>query len=471
MRRKVKKKIVLLAITAILIGLVAGFYYIKNYYIKEFLRENLGVEFSKVYAVPLTKTIVIKDLSYRDTNNKKGETVKIETLKVTLDSVQVRDKILNLREISVDNLKIIDHKGVNIISPNGASNGLVTGKNSQDGIKKEENENRSIKQDVIDYIKDGGVTEKKALTERVIEIVRLLIDENMVQRQFDKIASDIVKKEIAPYSNEGKKALEIINNRIKDERKNSDFWTINVEKAELKTEIFGTNLRGTVGNLTNRLSSSEKPVILNITDDKKTLNLGGEVILETMTGNLKIDINKFDYSNITGIRNFVNRGDIKIIENSNLNKGNFVLNGIVNLTSLELNTSNIVREIINTQNLRNTDVRVRIIEFVLSKVDSLEVEYTYNSQKNELNLRTNIVKEMNRIISENPGEIEGIIKSAAPFDLNRIIGDKVGKASETIKKVFNLGNSKDSENETPNKINKEIEKGLDKVDGLLKKIF
>ena len=243
--------------------------------------------------------------------------------------------------------------------------------------------------------------------------------------------------------------------RKEEDKKAVNKWELYIEELDITSETYGFMLNGEVHNISSRISRNTENISFMLTGDKNQSHgkMDGYVNLDVPEGYINIDIQKVDLDELKEFNDYINGGTAAMTQKTILSKEDIIISGNLNINNMNLNG----RSIVDTMNLRMPLLKEMIIP-LLSEVKNGKISYGYDSQTRRVYVKSNLSKEITRILNSNNGYWK------------KKISEDLKKASESeILKYEELLRNKEEEIRKISEENLNIQIGeLEKIDEQIK---
>lgn len=243
--------------------------------------------------------------------------------------------------------------------------------------------------------------------------------------------------------------------RKEEDKKAVNKWELYIEELDITSDTYGFMLNGEVHNISSRISRNTENISFMLTGDKNQSHgkMDGYVNLDVPEGYINIDIQKVDLDELKEFNDYINGGTAAMIQKTILSKEDIIISGNLNINNMNLNG----RSIVDTMNLRMPLLKEMIIP-LLSEVKNGKISYGYDSQTRRVYVKSNLSKEITRILNSNNGYWK------------KKISEDLKKASESeILKYEELLRNKEEEIRKISEENLNIQIGeLEKIDEQIK---
>ena len=243
--------------------------------------------------------------------------------------------------------------------------------------------------------------------------------------------------------------------RKEEDKKAVNKWELYIEELDITSDTYGFMLNGEVHNISSRISRNTENISFMLTGDKNQSHgkMDGYVNLDIPEGYINIDIQKVDLDELKEFNDYINGGTAAMTQKTILSKEDIIISGNLNINNMNLNG----RSIVDTMNLRMPLLKEMIIP-LLSEVKNGKISYGYDSQTRRVYVKSNLSKEITRILNSNNGYWK------------KKISEDLKKASESeILKYEELLRNKEEEIRKISEENLNIQIGeLEKIDEQIK---
>lgn len=243
--------------------------------------------------------------------------------------------------------------------------------------------------------------------------------------------------------------------RKEEDKKEINKWELYIEELDITSDTYGFMLNGEVHNISSRLSRNTENISFMLTGDKNQSHgkMDGYVNIDVPEGYINIDIQKVDLDELKEFNEYINGGTAAMAQKTILSKEDIIISGNLNINNMNLNG----RSIVDTMNLKMPLLKEMIIP-LLSEVKNGKISYGYDSQTRKVYVKSNLSKEITKILNSNNGYWK------------KKISEDLKKASESeILKYEKLLREKEEEIRKVSEENLNIQIGeLEKIDEQIK---
>ena len=243
--------------------------------------------------------------------------------------------------------------------------------------------------------------------------------------------------------------------RKEEDKKEINKWELYIEELDITSDTYGFMLNGEVHNISSRLSRNTENISFMLTGDKNQSHgkMDGYVNIDVPEGYINIDIQKVDLDELKEFNDYINGGTAAMAQKTILSKEDIIISGNLNINNMKLNG----RSIVDTMNLKMPLLKEMIIP-LLSEVKNGKISYDYDSQTRKVYVKSNLSKEITKILNSNNGYWK------------KKISEDLKKASESeILKYEKLLREKEEEIRKVSEENLNIQIGeLEKIDEQIK---
>lgn len=243
--------------------------------------------------------------------------------------------------------------------------------------------------------------------------------------------------------------------RKEEDKKEINKWELYIEELDITSDTYGFMLNGEVHNISSRLSRNTENISFMLTGDKNQSHgkMDGYVNIDVPEGYINIDIQKVDLDELKEFNDYINGGTAAMAQKTILSKEDIIISGNLNINNMNLNG----RSIVDTMNLKMPLLKEMIIP-LLSEVKNGKISYGYDSQTRKVYVKSNLSKEITKILNSNNGYWK------------KKISEDLKKASESeILKYEKLLREKEEEIRKVSEENLNIQIGeLEKIDEQIK---
>ena len=188
--------------------------------------------------------------------------------------------------------------------------------------------------------------------------------------------------------------------RKEEDKKEINKWELYIEELDITSDTYGFMLNGEVHNISSRLSRNTENISFMLTGDKNQSHgkMDGYVNIDVPEGYINIDIQKVDLDELKEFNDYINGGTAAMAQKTILSKEDIIISGNLNINNMNLNG----RSIVDTMNLKMPLLKEMIIP-LLSEVKNGKISYGYDSQTRKVYVKSNLSKEITKILNSNNG--------------------------------------------------------------------
>lgn len=214
--------------------------------------------------------------------------------------------------------------------------------------------------------------------------------------------------------------------RKEEDKKAVNKWELYIEELDITSETYGFMLNGEVHNISSRISRNEENISFMLTGDKNESHgkMDGYINLDVPEGYINIDIQKVDLDELKEFNDYINGGTAAMAQKTILSREDIIISGNLNINNMNLNGKSIV----DTMNLKMPLLKEMIIP-LLSEVKNGKISYGYDSQTRRVYVKSNLSKEITRILNSN----NGYWKKKIAEDLKKASESEVLKYEELLR--------------------------------------
>lgn len=214
--------------------------------------------------------------------------------------------------------------------------------------------------------------------------------------------------------------------RKEEDKKAVNKWELYIEELDITSETYGFMLNGEVHNISSRISRNEENISFMLTGDKNESHgkMDGYINLDVPEGYINIDIQKVDLDELKEFNDYINGGTAAMAQKTILSREDIIISGNLNINNMNLNGKSIV----DTMNLKMPLLKEMIIP-LLSEVKNGKISYGYDSQTRRVYVKSNLSKEITRILNSN----NGYWKKKIAEDLKKASESEILKYEELLR--------------------------------------
>lgn len=299
------------------------------------------------------------------------------------------------------------------------------------------------------------IINKNKINFNVNDAVNLVLgDGESFVMELDSITSfyvnEICRESIDEFVSRYRSLMKEIKLRYNEDMQNNDTWEVFIEEITLKASLYDLELAGKINSISSRLSKNvgDIPFVLNAISDKSKGEIKGYLNIKDLISDINIKIDKFDFSDLKDLKvlhDYVLSGVASLDKKIVLTENDIKLSGIINARHLMLNTQTIA-ENLQIKNIILKDVMMPL----LNEIRKADIDYSYDTINGKMNIKTNLSKEIIKLMQMDKGEIRKKLKNSIQNELQ----DSLLNYNEKI----NLNN-----NETQEFLNKNFNLSLDEI--------
>lgn len=214
--------------------------------------------------------------------------------------------------------------------------------------------------------------------------------------------------------------------RKEEDKKAVNKWELYIEELDITSDTYGFMLNGEVHNISSRISRNTENISFMLTGDKNQSHgkMDGYINLDVPEGYINIDIQKVDLDELKEFNDYINGGTAAMNQKTILSREDIIISGNLNINNMNLNG----RSIVDTMNLRMPLLKEMIIP-LLSEVKNGKISYGYDSQTRRVYVKSNLSKEITRILNSN----NGYWKKKISEDLKKASESEISKYEELLR--------------------------------------
>ena len=373
---KSEKSFAAVGISLVVLALTIGFgvYYFKNIYFPKFLKEELKLNYKTVDLSLLSKTVTIEEPLYIHTNPETDDKYRAKEMVVEVSSVGFISKKVDIRKITLTDLELVSvDKDGNVV-----------------GTKLELPLN-NLTTSLENVFLDTQVDKKELYIQG--QVLDQTLSSIVGQYLKDRLNTEIGKVEVALSSLKKWQPIE---------ENSKGMWSVNIDKVVTNCTLFGQNYNIEVYNLTNRFSQMKKPIEFTLKSDLVGIEAAGKLNVPVLQLESWIETKDFNYKLVPGFERYVEFGKFIVKQNNIIESNSARIFGVCIITDLKLNPDTVVEDVFKKMNLetKNTQLntyRMKKLKNIVSRVDSLRVQYSYDKETGIMIIETDLKPTINMI--------------------------------------------------------------------------
>lgn len=373
---KSEKSFAAVGISLVVLALTIGFgvYYFKNIYFSKFLKDELKLNYKTVDLSLLSKTVTIEEPLYIHTNPEVDDKYRAKQMLVEVSSVGFISKKVDIRKITLTDLELVSvDKDGNVV-----------------GTKLELPLN-NLTTSLENVFLDTQVDKKELYIQG--QVLDQTLSSIVGQYLKDRLNTEIGKVEVALSSLKKWQSIE---------ENSKGMWSVNVDKVVTNCTLFGQNYNIEVYNLTNRFSQMKKPIEFTLKSDLVGIEAAGKLNVPVLQLESWIETKDFNYKLVPGFERYVEFGKFIVKQNNIIESNSARIFGVCIITDLKLNPDTVVEDVFKKMNLetKNTQLntyRMKKLKNIVSRVDSLRVQYSYDKETGIMIIETDLKPTINMI--------------------------------------------------------------------------
>ncbi len=373
---KSEKSFAAVGISLVVLALTIGFgvYYFKNIYFPKFLKDELKLNYKTVDLSLLSKTVTIEEPLYIHTNPEVDDKYRAKQMLVEVSSVGFISKKVDIRKITLTDLELVSvDKDGNVV-----------------GTKLELPLN-NLTTSLENVFLDTQVDKKELYIQG--QVLDQTLSSIVGQYLKDRLNTEIGKVEVALSSLKKWQSIE---------ENSKEMWSVNVDKVVTNCTLFGQNYNIEVYNLTNRFSQMKKPIEFTLKSDLVGIEAAGKLNVPVLQLESWIETKDFNYKLVPGFERYVEFGKFIVKQNNIIESNSARIFGVCIITDLKLNPDTVVEDVFKKMNLetKNTQLntyRMKKLKNIVSRVDSLRVQYSYDKETGIMIIETDLKPTINMI--------------------------------------------------------------------------
>lgn len=424
---------ILYVVVSFFLATMLVLFLMKGVILEVFLRKHYGIELFNTSWKPLSRILYIEKIKI-PVHGKEWEFIYVlRNVEIKLKSINTVKRIINVEEIKFTNLELLDKELNNVLvhKINLVGN-LKNEFENKDNISLEdvekletnrvlvenegEKENFNIKnqeeQDINDLIITGlrsiqSIFSNERTRGNIRDMMNIIkvIDSTYLEKEVDEIIEKSLREQVGLYGQIRGNMVNEISKRLNLERIRTTSYVINLEKIVGGIEFFGDKYIIEIRNESNELPGMKKTSVFRINDIKNNFLFTGEINIPKVSGKTNMEIKEFNYKSFPRLKEYIKEGKIEINNNSIFNQKRFTQEGEIYLRQLKLDSDRIVQEIANRRGISQNSIEYRLLKSSLKRLRRLKIRYRYDSLDDNLEIRTDIVKEVRSILTANLQEI------------------------------------------------------------------
>lgn len=373
---KSEKSFAAVGISLVVLALTIGFgvYYFKNIYFPKFLKDELKLNYKTVDLSLLSKTVTIEEPLYIHTNPEVDDKYRAKQMLVEVSSVGFISKKIDIRKITLTDLELVSvDKDGNVV-----------------GTKLELPLN-NLTTSLENVFLDTQVDKKELYIQG--QVLDQTLSSIVGQYLKDRLNTEIGKVEVALSSLKKWQSIE---------ENSKGMWSVNIDKVVTNCTLFGQNYNIEVYNLTNRFSQMKKPIEFTLKSDLVGIEAAGKLNVPVLQLESWIETKDFNYKLVPGFERYVEFGKFIVKQNNIIESNSARIFGVCIITDLKLNPDTVVEDVFKKMNLetKNTQLntyRMKKLKNIVSRVDSLRVQYSYDKETGIMIIETDLKPTINMI--------------------------------------------------------------------------
>ena len=373
---KSEKSFAAVGISLVVLALTIGFgvYYFKNIYFPKFLKDELKLNYKTVDLSLLSKTVTIEEPLYIHTNPEVDDKYRAKQMLVEVSSVGFISKKVDIRKITLTDLELVSvDKDGNVV-----------------GTKLELPLN-NLTTSLENVFLDTQVDKKELYIQG--QVLDQTLSSIVGQYLKDRLNTEIGKVEVALSSLKKWQSIE---------ENSKGMWSVNIDKVVTNCTLFGQNYNIEVYNLTNRFSQMKKPIEFTLKSDLVGIEAAGKLNVPVLQLESWIETKDFNYKLVPGFERYVEFGKFIVKQNNIIESNSARIFGVCIITDLKLNPDTVVEDVFKKMNLetKNTQLntyRMKKLKNIVSRVDSLRVQYSYDKETGIMIIETDLKPTINMI--------------------------------------------------------------------------
>ncbi|MGL5232218.1 MAG: hypothetical protein ACRC7W_02655, partial [Fusobacteriaceae bacterium] len=105
------------------------------------------------------------------------------------------------------------------------------------------------------------------------------------------------------------------------------------------------------------------------------------------------------YKMISDAARYIESGEFNLTQTLDYKDDVLVIDGMIIVKNLKLNTDNLVNEILKKNKIPLVDPRAQILKYMFKKINSAKLIYTYDSKEGKLIIKTDLQKQLSKILT------------------------------------------------------------------------
>lgn len=417
-----KVKIIMGSILIALICVLGVVYYKRDAYFDQFLRNSLKIEFKDSKVDFFKKNVTLNEVSYKKVKKMITNTYTAEKVMVDFKEINVKERLAHINKAEVEGFNFIteinDEKekvAFQEETPTSTPTNEVVALD-----KKQENKvvisDSSMNDSKKKKKKDKWYSPFKDLVKKIEEVAKekmfspsSLVDDDLLDAMInEKIGKDLEKKlnkEVVKINyfygglkeeNTLRKSVDPLSNNQNLEKKE---WTVKIDSLDIDSKLFNTVLKGNIKNIVVPLCmvEEESPIKIELSDIANINKISGELSIDK--ANIAVNAPEFDYKMIPDAARYIESGEFNLTQTLDYKDDILVIDGMIIVKNLKLNTDNLVNEILKKNKIPLVDPRAQILKYMLKKINSAKLIYTYDSKEGKLVIKTDLQKQLSKILT------------------------------------------------------------------------
>lgn len=371
-----KKSLSAVGISLVVLALTIGFgvYYFKNVYFPKFLKEELKLNYKTVDLSLLAKTVTIEEPLYIHTNQEITDKYRAKQMIVEVSSVGFISKKVDILKITLTDLELVSvDKDGNVV-----------------GTKLELPLN-NLATSLENVFLDTQVDKKELYTQGQV-----------LDQTLSSVVGEYLKDRLNTEIGKVETALSTLKKWQSIEENAKNMWSVNIDKVMTNYTLLGQNYNIEVYNLTNRFSQMKKPIEFTLKNDLVGIESSGKLFIPVLKLESGIETKDFNYKLVPGFERYVEAGKFIVKQNNIIEENSARIFGVCIITDLKLNPDTVVEDVFKKMNLetKNTQLntyRMKKLKNIVSRVDSLRVQYSYAKETGIMIIETDLKSTINAI--------------------------------------------------------------------------
>lgn len=415
-----KIKIIISSILIALICILGVLYYKREAYFDQFLRNSLKIDFKNSEVEFFKKNVTLNEVSYKEVDKKITNIYMADKVMVDFKEINVKEKLAHISKAEVQNFNFVAEindgtekvsskeeksnlKDEIVVLENKQENKVVISDSSMNNSNKKKKKDKwySPFKDLVKKIEE--VAKEKTFSPSSLvddDLLDTMINKNIGKDLEDKLNKEVVKinyfYEGLREENAQRKSTEALSNSQNIENKE---WTVKIDSLDIDSKLLNTILKGNIKNIIVPLSMVEEkaPIKIDLSDVTEINKVSGEISINS--ANIAVDAPEFDYKMVPEAAKYIEGGNFKLTQNLDYKDNILTIDGVIMVKDLKLNTDNLVTEILKENKISLVDPRAQILKFVLRKVNSAKLIYTYDSKEGKLIIKTDLQKQLKQVLT------------------------------------------------------------------------